>query len=231
MRKSRRAEFIFVTLRFTSDPDRRVSNVNKHFIRVLFIKIYDLEFKMWKWTRLLIDVNRRSNIRQFSSTPSKVKACIIGGGPAGFYSAQYLLKHLPNSQVDVIEKLPVPFGLVRFGVAPDHPEVKNVINTFTKTAENPNFRFLGNISLGQDVTLERLRQLYDVVLLAYGADIDAKLNIPGEDKKNVISAREFVGWYNGLPNLEGLDPDLSGDTAVLLGQGNVAVDVARSEKF
>lgn len=129
--------------------------------------------------------------------------------------------------MDLIEKLPVPFGLVRFGVAPDHPEVKNVINTFTKTAENPNFRFLGNLTLGKDVSLEELRRSYDVVLLTYGADIDAKLNIPGEDKKNVISAREFVGWYNGLPELEYLNPDLSGEDAILLGQGNVAVDVAR----
>lgn len=120
----------------------------------------------------------------------------------------------------------MPFGLVRFGVAPDHPEVKNVINTFTKTAENPRFRFFGNLSLGKDVTLEQLRVCYDVVLLSYGADIDATLGIPGEDKKNVISAREFVGWYNGLPHVK-LDPDLSGENAVLLGQGNVAVDVAR----
>lgn len=183
---------------------------------------------MLKVKKLLVDVGRRSSSHLFYSTsPSKkIKTCIIGAGPAGFYSAQYILKHLPNSQVDLIEKLPVPFGLVRFGVAPDHPEVKNVINTFTKTAENPNFRFFGNLTLGRDVSLEQLRQLYDVVVLAYGADIDAKLNIPGEDKVNVISAREFVGWYNGLPNVE-LNPDLSGESAVLLGQGNVAVDVAR----
>ena len=129
--------------------------------------------------------------------------------------------------MDLIEKLPVPFGLVRFGVAPDHPEVKNVINTFTKTAENPKFRFLGNVTLGKDVTLNELRRSYDVVLLAYGADIDAKLNIPGEDTTNVISAKDFVGWYNGQPGLENLNPDLSGDNAMLLGQGNVAVDVAR----
>lgn len=182
---------------------------------------------MLKWTKLLIDVNQKSNSLRYSTAANKIKTCIIGGGPAGFYSAQYILKHLPNSQVDLIEKLPVPFGLVRFGVAPDHPEVKNVINTFTKTAENPNFRFFGNLALGKDISLEELRNSYDIVLLTYGADIDAQLNIPGEGNKNVIPARKFVGWYNGLPGLERLNPDLSGENVVLLGQGNVAVDVAR----
>lgn len=180
------------------------------------------------WSRLLVNVKWRPNHFGYATTASNViRTCIVGSGPAGFYSAQYLLKHLPNSRVDLIEKLPVPFGLVRFGVAPDHPDVKIVINTFTKTAENPNFRFIGNLTLGKDVTLQQLRENYDVVLLAYGADIDAKLNIPGEDKKNVISAREFVGWYNGLPHLESLNPDLSAELVVLLGQGNVAIDVAR----
>lgn len=171
--------------------------------------------------------SRFSQGLSYSTGPAKeIKTCIVGSGPAGFYSAQYLLKHLPNAQVDLIEKLPVPFGLVRFGVAPDHPDVKIVINTFSKTAEHPKFRFFGNLSLGKDVTLKQLREKYDIVLLTYGADIDATLDIPGENKKNVIAAREFVGWYNGLPHLH-LEPDLTGDTAVLLGQGNVAVDVAR----
>jgi adrenodoxin-NADP+ reductase len=115
----------------------------------------------------------------------------------------------------------------RFGVAPDHPEVKNVITTFSKTAENANFRYFGNISLGEDVSLKQLQENYDAVLLTYGADQDAILNIPNENLKNVLSAREFVGWYNGLPGCENLNPDLSGETVMLLGQGNVAVDVAR----
>jgi adrenodoxin-NADP+ reductase len=105
--------------------------------------------------------------------------------------------------------------------------VKNVINTFTKTAQNPNFNFYGNLSLGKDISLTTLRELYDVVILAYGTDIDSQLGIPGEDSKNVISAREFVAWYNGLPSYENLTPDLSGDVAIIIGQGNVAVDVAR----
>lgn len=185
---------------------------------------------MWLPRQLLVSSCVRSSRRWFSSQDAAskvVRTCIVGSGPAGFYSAQYILKHLPNAKVDLIEKLPVPFGLVRFGVAPDHPEVKNVINTFTKTAENPNFRFFGNLSLGKDVSLNDLRSSYDVVLLTYGADIDSTLDIPGEDKKNVIPARHFVGWYNGLPQLENLNPDLSSENAVLLGQGNVAVDVAR----
>lgn len=140
--------------------------------------------------RLLKSVSRQYT----TASATGIKTCVVGSGPAGFYAAQYILKHLPNSHVDVIEKLPVPFGLVRFGVAPDHPEVKNVINSFTKTAENPNFRFFGNLALGRDVSLKELRDSYDVVLLAYGAHIDSKLNIPGEDKENVLSAREFVGW-------------------------------------
>lgn len=162
-----------------------------------------------------------------SSTSIQKRICIVGAGPAGFYAAQYMLKHLENSQIDIVEKLPVPFGLVRFGVAPDHPEVKNVINTFTKTAENPRVRFLGNLILGKDFTVSELRERYHAVLLTYGADQDRCFEIPNESLTNILSAREFVAWYNGLPGFENLHPDLSGKTLTLLGQGNVAVDVAR----
>ncbi|XP_054737443.1 NADPH:adrenodoxin oxidoreductase, mitochondrial [Anastrepha obliqua] len=166
----------------------------------------------------------------FSSTAgssAKKRICVVGAGPAGFYAAQYILKHLSGSAVDIIEKLPVPFGLVRYGVAPDHPEVKNVINTFTKTAEHKNFNFYGNVALGKDVSLHDLRERYHAVLLTYGADQDRQLNIPNENKPNVLSARKFVAWYNGLPGAHNLNPDLSGETVAILGQGNVAVDVAR----
>ncbi|XP_035907153.1 NADPH:adrenodoxin oxidoreductase, mitochondrial [Anopheles stephensi] len=166
-------------------------------------------------------------IRRNVSSTVRPRICIVGAGPAGFYAAQYILKHLDSSDIDIVEKLPVPFGLVRFGVAPDHPEVKNVINTFTKTAENPRVRFLGNLSLGKDFTLEELRERYHAVLLTYGAERDNTLNIPNETLQNVLSAREFVAWYNGLPGFENLNPDLSGKSLTLLGQGNVAVDVAR----
>nr|CAD7203301.1 unnamed protein product [Timema douglasi] len=134
---------------------------------------------------------------------------------------------LPNAQVDIYESMPVPFGLVRFGVAPDHPEVKNVINTFTKTARNPNVRFIGNVSIGRDVSLDELRHAYHAVLLTYGADQDRALDIPGENLGNVISARRFVGWYNGLPWDRNLDVNLDVEVAAILGQGNVALDIAR----
>ncbi|XP_005174858.1 NADPH:adrenodoxin oxidoreductase, mitochondrial [Musca domestica] len=171
-------------------------------------------------------LNNLTHIRFFAQNPS-TRVCIVGAGPAGFYAAQHILKHLPNSNVDVIDKLPVPFGLVRFGVAPDHPEVKNVINTFTKTAGNERFKFYGNIALGQDVSLKGLRERYHIVLLTYGADQDRQLGIENETQPNVLSARNFVAWYNGLPGAENLNPDLSGKSVTIVGQGNVAVDVAR----
>nr|CAD7393206.1 unnamed protein product [Timema cristinae] len=138
-----------------------------------------------------------------------------------------LKRLLPNAQVDIYESMPVPFGLVRFGVAPDHPEVKNVINTFTKTARNPNVRFIGNVSIGRDVSLDELRHAYHAVLLTYGADQDRALDIPGENLGNVISARRFVGWYNGLPWDRNLNVNLDVEVAAILGQGNVALDIAR----
>ncbi|XP_077298647.1 NADPH:adrenodoxin oxidoreductase, mitochondrial isoform X2 [Arctopsyche grandis] len=161
------------------------------------------------------------------SLSSVLRVCVVGAGPGGFYAAQHLAKHLPNATVDIIEKLPVPFGLVRFGVAPDHPEVKNVINTFTKVAESKNVNFYGNITLGKDITLTQLKDNYHAVLLAYGAEHDKQLNIPNEKFPNVLSARNFVGWYNGVPTDQNLEVDLSGSSAAILGQGNVAMDVAR----
>ncbi|XP_021353200.1 NADPH:adrenodoxin oxidoreductase, mitochondrial-like [Mizuhopecten yessoensis] len=153
--------------------------------------------------------------------------CVVGSGPAGFYTAQQLLKGNPDIVVDIYEKLPVPFGLVRFGVAPDHPEVKNVINTFTKTAKSERCSFIGNVEVGRDITLQQLRDAYSAVVLAYGADNDKTLGIPGEGLDNVLSARSFVGWFNGLPQDRDLKVDLSAERAVILGHGNVAVDVAR----
>ncbi|KAH8407521.1 hypothetical protein KR222_004827, partial [Zaprionus bogoriensis] len=167
---------------------------------------------------------RLQSVQQAAATK---RICIVGAGPAGFYAAQYLLKQLSDCAVDIVEKLPVPFGLVRFGVAPDHPEVKNVINTFSKTAENARLRFFGNVTLGRDVTLQELRERYHAVLLTYGADQDRELQLEDEQQAHVISARSFVAWYNGLPGAEQLQPDLSGRDVTIVGQGNVAVDVAR----
>ncbi|KAM9296672.1 NADPH:adrenodoxin oxidoreductase, mitochondrial [Gastrophryne carolinensis] len=165
--------------------------------------------------------------RTLTSAAHPLQVCVVGSGPAGFYTAQHLLKHHSQIVVDIYEKLPVPFGLVRFGVAPDHPEVKNVINTFTQTAHSERCNFLGNVTIGRDVTVEELQKAYHAVVLSYGAEDKRQLGIPGEDLSGVYSARDFVGWYNGLPDNRHLSPDLSTETAVILGQGNVALDIAR----
>ncbi|KAB0802425.1 hypothetical protein PPYR_04611 [Photinus pyralis] len=165
--------------------------------------------------------------RAFSTHAPKKKVCVVGAGPAGFYAAQHLTKCTTPLEIDIYERLPVPFGLVRFGVAPDHPEVKNVINTFSKTAENPNVRFVGNVSLGSDVSLDQLEEAYNCVLLAYGAEENRKLDIPGENLPNVIPARRIVGWYNGIFADATLPIDLSCTNVAIIGQGNVAIDVAR----
>ncbi|XP_060127841.1 NADPH:adrenodoxin oxidoreductase, mitochondrial isoform X1 [Zootoca vivipara] len=167
------------------------------------------------------------NKRLLSTAKTEPRICIVGSGPAGFYTAQHLLKHHNLAQVDIYEKLPVPFGLVRFGVAPDHPEVKNVINTFTQTAHSDRCSFYGNVTVGKDVTVEELQKAYHAVVLSYGAEDNRTLGIPGEDLAGVYTARAFVGWYNGLPENRDLKPDLSSETAVVLGHGNVALDVAR----
>lgn len=153
--------------------------------------------------------------------------CIVGSGPAGFYTAQGLSKAFPAAFIDMFEKLPVPFGLVRYGVAPDHPDVKNAIDSFTKTAQKDCFSFNGNVTVGRDVSLEQLQKSYHAVILCTGANNDKRLCIPGEDLLNVLSARSFVGWYNGLPDNAKLAVNLDVETAVVLGHGNVALDVAR----
>lgn len=168
-------------------------------------------------------LNRFYSANNYTKIP---RVCIVGAGPAGFYAAMHLTKNI-QCKIDLIEKLPVPFGLIRYGVAPDHPEVKNVINQFTKVAQRPEVNFYGNVTLGKDITLNQLRQHYDAVLLTYGAEKDKTLGIENENAKNVIGARHFVGWYNGLPSNKDLEIDLSCDTAAILGQGNVALDVAR----
>ncbi|TKY60872.1 NADPH:adrenodoxin oxidoreductase [Spatholobus suberectus] len=160
--------------------------------------------------------------------PLPLRVCVVGSGPAGFYTAEKMLKAHQHAQVDIIDRLPTPFGLVRSGVAPDHPETKIVINQFSKVAQHERCSFWGNVTLGSSISLSELRQLYHVVVLAYGAESDRSLGIPGENLKGIHSAREFVWWYNGHLDGRNLEPDLkSTDTAVILGQGNVALDVAR----
>ncbi|XP_069785544.1 NADPH:adrenodoxin oxidoreductase, mitochondrial isoform X2 [Narcine bancroftii] len=169
-----------------------------------------------------------TGIRMFSSVSDpEIKVCIVGSGPAGFYTAQHLLKYHKSTVIDIYEKQPVPFGLVRFGVAPDHPEVKNVVNAFTQTALQVRCSFHGNITVGKDVSIEELKQAYHVLVLSYGAETNRLLGIPGENLQGVYSASSLVGWYNGLPENRHLNPELNNETAVILGHGNVALDIAR----
>ncbi|CAG5910960.1 unnamed protein product [Menidia menidia] len=194
------------------------------------IKLFFSQRKLWTFGRsrhtspLLKDLGGCG--RSFSSSYCP-KVCIVGSGPAGFYTAQHIIKARQDVEVDIYERLPVPFGLVRFGVAPDHPEVKNVINTFTQTAKHLRCSFYGNVNVGMDVSVSELQQAYHAVVLSYGAGGNRCIGVPGEDLAGVYSAKDFVGWYNGLPSCQELSPDLSSDTAVILGQGNVALDVAR----
>ena len=153
---------------------------------------------------------------------------VVGSGPAAFYAAAPLLvSEDPVVEVDMIERLPTPWGLVRLGVAPDHPQLKSVSRAFEKIAVRPGFRFLGNVDVGRDVTHEELTSAYDAVIYAVGSQTDRKLGIPGEDLPGSWAATELVAWYNGHPDFQHLDFDLSHERAVVIGNGNVALDVAR----
>ncbi len=158
-------------------------------------------------------------------TNSKLHVAIIGAGPSGFYASGQLLAE--GFKVDLIDKLPTPFGLVRFGVAPDHPKIKNVTRVFEKTATNEDFRFFGGVELGRDITREELLERYDVVLYTIGTSSDNRLGIPGEDLAGSHPATTFVAWYNGHPEAKDYEFDLSCERAVVIGNGNVAIDVAR----
>jgi ferredoxin--NADP+ reductase len=160
-------------------------------------------------------------------TDRPLRVAVVGSGPAAFYAAGHLLDSHEGAEVDMLERLPTPWGLVRFGVAPDHPKLKDVSRVYEKIAQKPGFRFLGNVEVGQDVTHEELRELYDSVVYAVGAQTDRRLGIPGEDLPGSWSATEFVAWYNGHPDFQELGFDLSGERAVVVGNGNVALDVAR----
>ena len=165
---------------------------------------------------------------QLSSNEISLRVAIIGSGPSGFYTAGELLKQKDlNLILDMYDRLPVPHGLVRYGVAPDHQKIKSVTKIFDRTAANPNFRFFGNVTLGTDITHDELRKHYDQIVYAVGAPSDRRLNIPGEDSTNSLSATRFVAWYNGHPDAVDLEIDLSCESAVVVGAGNVALDVAR----
>ena len=157
-----------------------------------------------------------------------LRVAIVGSGPAGFYAAGALLaSEDPRIEVDVIDRLPTPWGLVRLGVAPDHPNIKAVSRAFEKIAAQPGFRFLGNVEVGRDVTQSELAELYGAVVYAIGAQTDRRLGIPGENLPGSWPATAFVAWYNGHPDFQDLEFDLSHERAVVIGNGNVALDVAR----
>lgn len=153
---------------------------------------------------------------------------VIGSGPAGYYTAEAAQKAFGDDvRVDIIDRMPVPFGLIRTGVAPDHQSIKGVSRRYEATALTETVRFVGNVTVGQDVTIAELRELYDAVVLATGAPADRPLDIPGSDLPGVVGSAAFVGWYNGHPDFAALAPPLDGPGAVVIGNGNVALDVAR----
>ena len=153
---------------------------------------------------------------------------IVGSGPAGFYTAEALEKAYGDSaRIDILDRYPVPYGLIRFGVAPDHQSLKAVSKRYDKVAESAGVDFIGNVTVGADVSVAELLDLYDAVILATGAPHDRKLGVPGEDLPGVVGSAEFVGWYNGHPEFADLDPPLGGSHAVVVGNGNVALDCAR----
>ena len=158
------------------------------------------------------------------------KVAIVGAGPAGYFAAQ-ALQNLQTEElqfsIDMIERLPTPWGLVRSGVAPDHPKIKTVAKVFEKVANEPNFRLFANVELGSDLTIEQLKEKYDAVVIATGSALGKKLGIPGEDLLGSMSAATFVPWYNAHPDFKDENVDLSCETAVVIGAGNVAMDVAR----
>ncbi|AQT81117.1 NADP oxidoreductase [Mycolicibacterium litorale] len=160
---------------------------------------------------------------------------IVGAGPSGYFAAAALLKFAdqslaaggPDVRVDLLEMLPTPWGLVRSGVAPDHPKIKSISKTFEKTSIDPRFRFFGNITVGEDVHADELADRYDAVIYAVGAQSDRALHIPGEELAGSVAAVDFVGWYNAHPHFEDISPDITSGRAVVVGNGNVALDVAR----
>ena len=157
----------------------------------------------------------------------KTRVAIVGAGPAGFFAAQAIFAKDETTTVDFFEKLPTPWGLVRSGVAPDHPKIRTVSKVFEKILDDPRCRYFGNVEIGKDFSISQLQEKYDAVIFASGADIGRKLGIPGEELMGVHSAAEFVPWYNAHPDFADFKVDLSGTHAIVIGAGNVAMDVGR----
>ncbi len=165
---------------------------------------------------------------QIGTPENPVRVAIVGAGPSGFYAAEHILKGEDvHAQVDLFDRLPTPFGLVRGGVAPDHPKIKSVIRVYEKTAAREGFRFFGNVKVGHDIEVEDLERLYHAIVFTVGCETDRQLGIPGEELPGSHAATAFVGWYNAHPDYAGEEFDLSCERAVVIGNGNVAMDVAR----
>lgn len=156
-----------------------------------------------------------------------LRVAVIGSGPSGFYATEALFKADLVCNVDMFERLPTPFGLVRSGVAPDHPKIRQVTKVYERIAEHPRFHYFGNVEIGIRITVNELRRFYDAIIFACGTETNQRLDIPGEELPGCHTATSFVGWYNGHPGFRHLDFDLSCETAVIIGIGNVAMDVAR----
>jgi ferredoxin/flavodoxin---NADP+ reductase len=162
------------------------------------------------------------------SPDNPLRVAVIGAGPSGFYACEHILRHeATTAEVDLFDRLPTPYGLVRGGVAPDHPKIKSVTRVYDKTAARDGFRFFGNVKLGEDVSVEDLERHYHAIVYTFGAETDRHLGIAGEDLPGSHAATAFVGWYNAHPDYADQQFDLSCDRAVVIGNGNVATDVAR----
>jgi len=157
----------------------------------------------------------------------KYQVAIVGSGPAGLYTADALVRQWPDARVDIFDRLPTPYGLVRGGIAPDHQNTKAVSRAFERTLAREGTRFLGNVEVGRDLSYDELKRIYDLVVLSIGAEYDRGLGIPGEELVGVYGAAAFVGWYNGHPRHRNLDPYLGGSSIAVVGNGNVALDVVR----
>ena len=164
---------------------------------------------------------------EIGSTSRPLRVAVVGAGPAGFYTTEALLRTERNVRVDLIDRLPTPYGLVRAGVAPDHQKLKAAIRVYEKIAQRAGFAFIGNVNVGRDVSIEELGRFYDATVLSYGAETDKRLGLPGEDLPGSHTATEFVGWYNAHPDYRNRAFDFSCEVAVVIGQGNVAMDVSR----
>ena len=164
---------------------------------------------------------------QLGTEQNPLCVAIVGSGPSGFYATEALIKSELSVKIDLFERLPCPYGLVRNGVAPDHPKLKQAILLYAKIAESPEFNLIANVTVGKDVTVDELKTAYHAIIFTYGAETDRKLGVPGEDLASSHTATEFVGWYNGHPDYRDREFDLSHEVAVIIGQGNVAADVSR----